>query len=376
MNHQPARRHGNGDAHVINGIVGERAPSKGEQRRVMNVNKRKHEDSNGRATHSGGSSGSRHPVDSDRDGSSGRPASLPPRPSAATVSSSSGAPNGPRADRQRDRQAPPHFKNKHSRSSPTTSDIPASAPGSSTNVTSAATTGSGPAPVDGASLRSTKRPRTEERGGHGGGDVAGSGPMPSCGKDTVSPPGAGMEKGQRAEAPSSPRAEEAKAVPSLLSRLGGGPTNGTTPASSSTPEREQSQRDRDRAGHGRRGKRVRVGERDGGRESALSSSATVPFIPSKRSADEPAVTFPLSHSSTAPGALGGPRQQQPGDPDKAPAGGYSIRGAARAASRGSPELGNGAGGRGLGSLLERMQAQGDGGHGWDGGRRKKRTKHQ
>ncbi len=320
---------------------------------------------------SNGPSGSRGPTDGvtspERNGSSGGPASLPPRPSAATVASSSGAPSGPRADRQR--QPPPHLKGKAPRFPPTTSDVPASTVGPSTNGASTAATASGSARTDDASPRSAKRPRTEERGGRGGGDAPASGSTPSGGKASVSLPGTGPGKGKGAEA-SSLKWEEAKPVPSLLSRLAGGPTNGGT---TSTPERGQSQRDRDRGGQGRRTRR--------GREGELSGSATMPSIPAKRRADEPSFGIlggsSMSHSATAPAALGRPRQQQQpsGDADKVPVGGYSIRGAARAVSRGSPGPGDGAGGRGPGSLLERLQAQGDGGHGSDGGRRKKRTRH-
>ncbi len=317
---------------------------------------------------SNGPNGSRGPTNGtspDRNGSSGGPASLPPRPSAATVASSSGAPSGPRAERQR--QPPPHLKAKAPRSPPTTSDAPPSTSGPSANGASTASPASGSARADDASPRSAKRPRTEERGGRGG-DVPASGSTPGGGKASVSLPGTGAGKGKGTEA-ASLKWEEAKPVPSLLSRLAGGPTNGGT---TSAPERGHPQRDRDRGGQGRRTRR--------GREGELSASATMPSIPAKRRADElsfgPLGGSPMSHSSTAPAALGRPRQQQSsGDPDKVPVGGYSIRGAARAVSRSSPGPGDGAGGRGPGSLLERLQAQGDGGHGSDGGRRKKRTKH-
>ncbi|KAI0708908.1 hypothetical protein C8T65DRAFT_649312 [Cerioporus squamosus] len=367
-----ASRTGNGNADAVNGTAGDRASAKGDQRRVMNVSKRKHEDPSGTAMPSGGPSGSRGSADvtaPERNGSYGRPATLPPRPSAATVASSSGAPSGPRADRQRERQPPPHLKGKAPRSPPVTSATPASAAGPSTNGASTAATATGSARADDASPRSAKKARTEERGGRGGGDMSGLGSTPNGGKAAAPPPGTGAGKGKGAQASSSPKAEEAKPVPSLLSRLAGGPANGTSSGASSAREREQSQRERDRGGQGRRSRRGRSGDRDSGRGSDLSGSATMPSIPAKRRADEssfgPLVASSMSHSSTAPAALGRPRQQSP---DRVPVGGYSIRGAAKAVSRGSPGPGDGAGSRGPGSLLERMQALGD-------GRRRKRTKH-
>ncbi|KAI0779608.1 hypothetical protein C8Q74DRAFT_704324 [Fomes fomentarius] len=334
----------------------------------MNVNKRKHDAANSpeAAATSSGPSGSRasaSPISSgSRNAVTSLPASLPPRPSAATVASAGigGAPSAPRAERQRDRQFPPHLKGKAPRSSPSNSGaLPTEGP--SADGTSV------PGQAEPESPRSAKRSRIDGgRGQTSSGDGASGASMSRT---------ASQRGGKAGEPPAVAKVQGAKPVPSLLSRLAGELTSGqATAAVAATPERE---RDGQGQGQGRRNKR----ERDSDRESDFSVSTTLPTISAKRRAD-PTIAASRSAPSSKVQSVSGPpksdgstRQPRWTDPDKDPVVGFSIRGAAKAANRSTG--GEGSGGKGPGSLLERMQAQGDGnGPGADGpGRRRKRTKH-
>lgn len=346
-----------GDAHAVNGSnTGANTNAKGDQRRIMNVNKRKHDAANSPEASSAPSGSRASASPTSKNAAPSLPASLPPRPSAATVASAGigGAPSAPRAERQRDRQFPPHLKGKAPRSSPSNSGaLPAEGPSADGTSVSGQ--------VGPESPRSAKRSRLDGgRGQSGSGDGASGASMSRT---------ASQRGGKAGESPAVAKVQGTKPVPSLLSRLAGELTSGQA-----TPERE---RDGQGQGQGRRNKR----ERDSDRESDLSVSTTLPAIPAKRRVDSTVAASRSAPSSKVQSVSGPPksdgstRQPRWTDPDKDPVVGFSIRGAAKAANRSTG--GEGSGGKGPGSLLERMQAQGDGhGHGADGpGRRRKRTKH-
>ncbi|OSD04109.1 hypothetical protein PYCCODRAFT_177186 [Trametes coccinea BRFM310] len=290
----------------------------------MNVNKRKLDAGNGPASDAPSTpSGSRSSAITTsprgtRQGLPTPPASLPPRPgTSATSPSTIAAPSGPRAERQGGRQPPPHIR-----------DQLASAlhrPG--TPLTSGGVDG------DEAAQRSSKRARTD---GRRNGRVD----APS-----VQTPGAADSGNGRG--PESPNVEAPQ--PSLLSRLMGGVANGKEPAS--LPKESQ-------RGQGHRNRIDR--ERNG----------TDPLVPAKRRA-EPSADPAAQSSAARPLA-----RLSRSSPDRDPVGGYSIRGAARAANRSSPVASDGPGSKGAASLLQRLQPLGEGGADEGGGRRgRKRGRH-
>ncbi|OJT02632.1 Apoptosis inhibitor 5-A [Trametes pubescens] len=309
-----------------NGPAGTGA-SKGEGRRIMNINKRKLGDSDGPATGSPSSpSSSRTTIPPSPRGPRNRlPASLPPRPTGAPASSGAlGAPSGPRADRQR--QPPPHLRDRPA--------LSASAAKDTTNNSSVRlATPPGASQQDDGTSRSAKKARTEGRKG----EQSGSGSN---------------------QAPTSAQATDSTPIPSLLSRLNPSAQNGKAAASAAAPEREQAQRDR---GQGRRGRG--------------DAERSEPIIPAKRRTESSASNAsgpPVPPSS----ARSRPSRPSP-DLDKVPAGGYSIRGAAKAASQPAPTGGDGSASKNATSLLQRLQPLG-GGHAPDdgGGRRgRKRSRH-
>ncbi|KAI0745607.1 hypothetical protein C8Q76DRAFT_34332 [Earliella scabrosa] len=354
------------DAHAMNGTTAG-ASTRGDQRRVMNVNKRKLDAHNGPESTNASSapSSSKAPVlpvsPGSRNGALHLPASLPPRPSAATVASSiGGAPHAPRAERQRERQAPPHLKGKASRESPANVDVPAGTAGPSTNGRPASAYGEPDSP------HSAKRSRIEGRARGWSGDGTMGVPMSRSASSVGNAP----------ESPAGTSAQETKPVPSLLSRLATSETNGKAAAAPPVPAPERDRPGQGQGqsqGQGRRNKR----EREADREGELPQSSALPAVPAKRRDDPPGPAIhptPTNQgqpASAAPPTGRGRQSQSSTDPDMDPVGGYSIRGAAKAVGRGA----DGSGNKGPGSLLERMQAQSESSGSDGGGRRKKRTKH-
>ncbi|KAI9061681.1 hypothetical protein FKP32DRAFT_916226 [Trametes sanguinea] len=291
----------------------------------MNVNKRKLDAGNGPASDAPSTpSGSRSSAVTTsprgtRQGLPTPPASLPPRPgTAATSPSTGGAPSGPRAERQGGRQPPPHIR-----------DHIASAlhrPGTPS-------TSSGGPEGDEAAQRSSKRARTDGRRGA-------RGDAPSVQTPGAADSGKGRSPGSlNDEAPQ----------PSLLSRLMVGAANGKGPASPAN-EGERGQ-----------GRRNRTDPERNGAE---------PVVPAKRRAEPSTDT---TAQSTGARSLG---RHSRSSPDRDPVGGYSIRGAARAANRSSPVASDSPVTKGAASLLQRLQPLGEGGVDEGGGRKgRKRGRH-
>ncbi|KAI0829745.1 hypothetical protein BC628DRAFT_1064513 [Trametes gibbosa] len=317
----------------------------GEGRRIMNVNKRKIDSANGpvNTTPSSPSSSRTTAITASprgpRSGLPTPPTSLPPRPTAVTTSPGSlGAPSAPRADRTR--QPPLHLKG---RSLPSRQDAPGEV---HTSDNSAPPVGA--LSKDDGAPRSAKRPRMEGRkGGPGeGGSVASSSTPSKGGAQT----GDILSAGQ----PAVP-----KPIPSLLSRLNPGAQNGKA-AACPTADREQSQVDRNQ---GRRGRG--------------DSERTDTVVPAKRRAESAGSNTPVAPliRATVVPLAGRNRLLRPSpEPDKAPVGGYSIRGAAKAAIRSSPSEGDSPA-KGPTSLLQRLQPVGGAQISDDGARRRKKGRH-
>ena len=329
-----------GDAYTSHLAGGDGSPQKADQRRSANQNKRKADSPNGPSLDSP-SSGANIPV---HQGSSGPPASLPPRPSAATVASSLGGTlDASRSDRPWEKAG----LGRQRRSSPPSAlDSPSSA-GPSTV---------GP-PQDAGEYRSAKKPRADDRPR----GAMGSTPVFTTirGAATALDSGDVSGKGKATEGSAS------TSTPSLLSRMMNG---GTASPSARSHERDGGRRSGRGGGSGEKSKEW---------EGEGRNPGAVPAVPAKRRSDASAIApsstaRPVQTSVTF--SSGRAHQPQSSvDPDKDPVGGYSIRGAAKAkaAGRTSPTSGEGAG-----SLLQRMQPQREGsGHSSDGGRRKKRMKH-
>ncbi|KAH9895221.1 hypothetical protein C8Q73DRAFT_491809 [Cubamyces lactineus] len=342
----------NGTAHGAHGIpfIG---GTRGDQRRIMNVNKRKldaHNGPNSALPTSPSTSRNTAVPPSPRGPRAGLPTpptSLPPRPVVGVVSPRiSGVPNAPRADRERDRQAPPHIRDR-----PTTSPrLPTKGIDQTPGTPSAP---SGVTQVDEGAQRSSKRARND---GRRGGGVAPPAPGPSNNTNASTPGTNGnthVGDGQK-----SSESDASKPIPSLLSRLATGASNGKTPVVPS--DRDQSHRER---GQGRRNN----GEAERGR------NASEPIVPAKRRVETPK---PTTQASTS-GPLPLRQSRQSPDPDKDPIGGYSIRGAAKAAKRSSPVDNDSASPGGPTSLLQRLQPIGGAGAGQgpdDGGGRRARKR--
>ncbi|KAI0661421.1 hypothetical protein C8Q70DRAFT_714397 [Cubamyces menziesii] len=271
------------------------------------------------------------------------PTSLPPRPSVGVVSPRiSGIPNAPRADRERDRQAPPHIK-----------DRPTASPRAPTNqppgTPSAPSSGS---QVDEGAQRSSKRARNDGRRGGGGGA-----PPPGPSSNDTDAPAQGSSGDTRVEnGQQTSESDASKPIPSLLSRLAAGVSNGKAPVVPS--DREQSHRERGQA-------------RRNNNELERGRNASEPVVPTKRRVETPNV------QASMPGPLPLRQSRQSPDPDKDPIGGYSIRGAAKAAKRSPPVDSDGASPGGPASLLQRLQPVGGAGAGQgsdDGGGRRARKR--
>ena len=289
----------------------------------------------------------------------GGPTSLPPRPSSATVAAGGiSTPSAPRADRQR--HVPPHLKGRSRGASPHSSSREASASLIPLTGVSARST------ADDIAQPSTKKAKADlvDNAKDGGRTALGSGSSGAGGLNVRGAAG----RGQANEIVSSK--EEPKVIPSLLRRLAGDASIRNTGVLPPTLDHEQSQKGKEWGqGQGRRNKR----ERDEARDRPKSSTPSV--VPAKRHADAsspPAV--PASRASSASVLISGRTglEASPADPDKDPVAGFSIRGAAKAAS-GAWSATEGAK-WGSGSLLERLQA-GDTVASEMGGKRRKRTKH-
>ncbi|KAI0326558.1 hypothetical protein GY45DRAFT_99865 [Cubamyces sp. BRFM 1775] len=138
------------------------------------------------------------------------------------------------------------------------------------------------------------------------------------------------------DAQKSSKSDASKPIPSLLSRLATGSSDGKGPAVPS--EREQPHRER---GQGRRNNGEVERERN----------ASEPIVPAKRRVETPKPTGQASTSGPPQS-----RQSRPSpDPDKDPIGGYSIRGAAKAAKRSPPVDNEGPSAGSPASLLQRLQ---------------------
>ncbi|KAI1794254.1 hypothetical protein LXA43DRAFT_167822 [Ganoderma leucocontextum] len=323
----------------------------GDQRSATNTNKRKLDAPNGPVSSSAPSGSSRSRSSAGPTIPKEQPASLPPRPSPATVAASgNGGPKVPRADRQS--QALHHLKGSNTPVSPPVPNI----------ATSKSVEPSSDAPpsarTDGVVSRLAKKVRSGANDGDRGRINSRSDLIPIARSLNVL--GAAATKGKA----SLPRAEDPTAAPSLLSRLTGQPS-GAPVAASPTPDRDQPQTEKDR----RQGRRSKL-ERNGEQEKERPKSLTTSVVPAKRPADPS--TLGIVTASTAPSVLTSisRRGLSLPDSDKDPIVGFSIRGAAKAAHAASTKDGN----QGAGSLLERLQASEGIGSEW-GGRRKKRTKH-
>lgn len=304
-----------------NGPAGTGA-SKGEGRRIMNINKRKLGDSDGPVAGSPSSpSSSRATIPPSPRGPRNRlPASLPPRPTGAPASSGApGAPSGPRADRQR--QPPPHLRDRPAPSATGVKDSPA-------NSSGRLATPPGASQLDDGTSRSAKKARTEGRKGE--------------------------QSGGSNQTPTSAQAADSTPIPSLLSRLNPGAQNGKAAANAAS-EREQAQRDR---GQGRKGRG--------------DSERTEPVIPAKRRTESSVSN--ASGPPVPPSSVHSRPSRLSPDLDKVPAGGYSIRGAAKAAIQQAPTGGDGPASRSATSLLQRLQPLGGGQASDDGGGRRGRKR--
>ncbi|CDO78097.1 hypothetical protein BN946_scf184634.g3 [Trametes cinnabarina] len=323
-------------------------PSTRDQRRIMNVNKRKFDAGNGPTFDVSPSfSGSRSvaPTASPRGSKHGLPtppASLPPRPGTAMASpSATGTPSAPRADRQGGRELPHHVRDRPAASSNLAAAQPTNRPGTPST--------SGKPDAGEGEERSSKRARTDGRRGR---------------PNAPSPVRIlGAADSAKSRGPASPNIEEPKPVPSLLSRLMVGASNGQGPASAST-DREQSQRERNQGRRNRGDSEHNEGD---------------PVVPAKRRA-EPSTPSTDHGSVSAIGDKAARSRHTRGSPDRDPVGGYSIRGAARAANRQSPVASDNAASKSATSLLQRLQPAGEGGVGQSaddgGGRRgRKRGRH-
>ena len=303
-----------------------------------------------------GSSLSRNPAaPTTPKGPHGQHTSLPPRPSPATVAASGdGVPKIPRTDRQS--QALHYLKGN---SAPQSLPVPNVAALKSEEPSFNAPLS---ARADGSALHSAKKVRTDERGANGGdrGRINSRSDLVPVAR-SLNLLGAAGTKGKAPEVPL-PRLEESTAAPSLLSRLAGQPGG---PGAASTTDRNQSQTEKDRR-QNRRSKREPNGEQEKERPKSLTTS----IVPAKRPVETS--TLGVVTAFTAPSDLTSiPRRDLSlADSDKDPVVGFSIRGAAKAAHAASTVEGN----RGVGSLLERLQAT-EGVGAELGGRRRKRTKH-
>ena len=337
----------NQDTHIGGSAGLNGSSNKDDQRRPPN--KRKADVSNGHTPLAPPSPAPKGPPRITRNALGG-PASLPPRPSPATVVS------GRTGILQDDRDLPPHQRDRGLRPSSAVSARPASA----------GLPQAGPSALDSSAPRFAKRPRKDN-----GAIQAVPGPGSAAGEGNAQTPGEAANKRSGTDDPATgPKVDGSRPTPSLLSRLTAAALSGKNPAQSS-----ERARDRDREQGSRRQRR--------GGEKGSPDAATVPApasaVPAKRRAEAPPLTSaatPLSGARPVqpPSSMssGRPRQREsPGDPDKDPVVGFSIRGAAKAASRTSPSAGEG-----TGSLLQRMQPQREGSsHSSDGGRRKKKAKH-
>ncbi|KAI0364433.1 hypothetical protein BV20DRAFT_859837 [Pilatotrama ljubarskyi] len=328
----------------------------------MNVNKRKLDAPNGPGSDvQSGSSGSNAagvPVSprGPRNGLPAPPTTLPPRP----ASGNNGAPSAPRVDRQRDRQPPPHLRDR-----PAATAQPETTAAAGSANTPRRTP---PPPADELVSRSAKRARTDGRRGR---DGTPSGPGSASNKAHA----AGAQSGGSAkpvENATTSHAGESRPIPSLLSRLNATVPNGKA-AGGPGPEREPAQRDR---GYSRRGMA----------DSEPERPSTDPVVPAKRRAEPDT----LSGGPKLPSASGGRAMPPPSvrsrpsrpspEPDKDPVRGFSIRGAAKAANRPPPSAVEGVASKPATSLLQRLQPLGDGsavqGSDDGGGRRgRKRGRH-
>ncbi|KAI8992939.1 hypothetical protein BD414DRAFT_482795 [Trametes punicea] len=317
----------------------------------MNVNKRKVDAPNGPAPAAPSSpSGSRNTTvpasqGGPRHGLPAPPASLPPRPVTGAASTSTGAATTtPLANRQGDRQAPPHIKD---RLAPSPKPIAATGEQPTNGSRTSSGLSAGP-DVDDSVQRSSKRARTDgQRGGR-----------------SDAPPM------QSVWSVGTPSTEEPHPAPSLLSRLNSGSLNGKAP---SGPLNEREQPTRGRGGQGVRNR----GEVERGR------NVTDAVVPAKRRAEltTPSTAEPpvmASDSAAQSVSTRSHQSQLPPDPDRDPIGGYSIRGAAKAAKRSSPAGSDSVGTKvAATSLLHRLQPLGEQGAGQgsdEGGGKRPRKK--